>query len=90
LKEHTLKCIDAINENKGIIQADTIVLNLSTAQLIEVFNCIEYVTDKEESCWNPNDPETLYVVRSSMCFIEPINQKALEEMSTEIDLQNYG
>jgi hypothetical protein len=86
LKEHTLKCIDAINENKGIIQADTIVLDLSTAQLVEVIHCIEYATDEGESSWQPNDPEILYVVRSSMWFLESIKQKVLEEMCTEIDL----
>jgi hypothetical protein len=86
LEEHTLKCINAINENKCIIQADTIVLDLSTAQLVEVFNCIEYATDKEESWLYPNDPERLYVVRSSMWFLESIKQKVLEEMCTEIDL----
>jgi len=48
LEGHILKCIEAINDNKGINEADTNMLELSTPQLIEVYNCFQYAESKDK------------------------------------------
>jgi hypothetical protein len=86
LEGNILKCIDAINENKGITQTDTVVLELSISQLLEVYNCFQCAVDKENQFFHQNDSEQLNLVRFFVWFNESIKEKVLEEMCSEISL----
>lgn len=86
LEGHILKCIEAINDNKGITEADTNMLELSTSQLIEVYDCFQYAQSKDKLFLHHNSPEYLNLVRFFVSFTESINEKLFEEIQAEMNL----